>query len=138
MPLRILLVGEPGPDRPGLEALLLREAFEIAGRAVNTAAASDLARRLQPDIAILDEVAGQDAAVAAVQDIVLACPIVKAIVVGAEAPPRRVVAAFEAGLHGYVARTRVAQDLVRAVRDVARGDVFLSPRASRAVVERYL
>ena len=138
MPLRILLVGDAGPERPGLETLLLQEAFEIVGRAPRTAGAGDLAQRLQPDVAILDADLPPGEPIAALHDIVAACPSAAVVAVGAEMSRHQIVAAFRAGLHGYVARSRLASDLVRAVRVAAHGGVFLSPFASRAVVERYL
>lgn len=138
MPRRILLVGEAGPDRPGLETVLRREAFDIVGDATDLATAMDLARCLQPDFAILALDIPEDDAVAMIREVVLACPAIRLVGVGGEPTEGRLEAAFRAGLHGYVIRERAAADLIRALREVGRGSLFLSPRASRALVEKYL
>ncbi|MGE5360133.1 MAG: hypothetical protein ACM3NQ_14045, partial [Bacteroidales bacterium] len=44
---------------------------------------------------------------------------------------------FRAGLLGYVVQARAAVDLLRALRDVGRGEMFLSPQASGALVGPY-
>jgi len=45
--------------------------------------------------------------------------------------------ALEAGVRGYVLKSQVASDLVQAIHQVARGQVYLSPGVSRAIVEAY-
>jgi len=46
--------------------------------------------------------------------------------------------ALRAGIEGYVLKTQAAEDLVRAIREVFRGMIYLSPGVSRAVVQAYL
>ncbi len=45
--------------------------------------------------------------------------------------------ALRCGVRGYVLKDQAANDLVRAIREVCNGQVYLSPGVSRAVVEAY-
>jgi DNA-binding NarL/FixJ family response regulator len=45
--------------------------------------------------------------------------------------------ALEAGVKGYVLKNQVASDLLLAIREVSRGQVYLSPGVSSAVMEAY-
>src|SRR5207253_11347352 len=49
-----------------------------------------------------------------------------------------VARALQAGVRGYVLKSQAAEDLVQAIREVARGAVYLSPGVSQTVVEAYL
>jgi DNA-binding NarL/FixJ family response regulator len=50
----------------------------------------------------------------------------------------QIVAALRAGIRGYVVKTQAAEDLVYAIREVIRGEIYLSPGVSRVFVEGYL
>ena len=49
-----------------------------------------------------------------------------------------VLEALRAGVAGYVVKTQAAPELVQAIREVSRGQVYLSPKVSRAVVDAFL
>jgi DNA-binding NarL/FixJ family response regulator len=46
--------------------------------------------------------------------------------------------ALRAGIRGYLLKTQAAEDLVSAIREVMRGEIYLSPGVSRIVVDGYL
>ena len=48
------------------------------------------------------------------------------------------ITTVQAGAVGYVLKTQATLDLVQAIRDVLRGEMYLSPRVSRTVVTAYL
>src|SRR6266545_3384338 len=50
----------------------------------------------------------------------------------------QIAAALRIGIRGYLVKTQAAEDLVQAIREVARGEIYLSPGVSRVVVEAYL
>src|SRR5262249_45094952 len=62
----------------------------------------------------------------------------KAIVLSMYREDRYVLEALRAGTKGYVLKTQAASDLGQAIREVARGGIYLSPGVSRAVVEAFL
>jgi two-component system response regulator NreC len=49
-----------------------------------------------------------------------------------------VLDAFRAGVRGYVVKTQPGADLVQAIRDVVHGQLYISPRLSRALVHAFL
>jgi two-component system response regulator NreC len=49
-----------------------------------------------------------------------------------------VLEAVRASIKGYVVKTQAAADLVRAIHEVVRGQIYLSPGVSRALVDAYL
>jgi len=50
----------------------------------------------------------------------------------------QIAMALRAGVRGYLLKTQAAEDLVHAIREVLRGEIYLSPGVSRIVVDGYL
>jgi len=135
---RILLADDHAIVRQGLRLLLQREGFEVVGEAVNGQEAVRLATESCPDVAVLDYgmplLNGVDAARAILQ----ACPLAKVILLTMHADDRYVLEAVRLGVKGYVVKTQASTDLVRAIQEVLRGMMYLSPRVSRTLVQAYL
>lgn len=138
MPLRILLAEDHLMVRQGLRALLEREAFEVAGEAADGHQAVRLAQDLRPDVAVLDlampSVNGPEAA----QEILKVSPRTRTILLTMSTEDHHVLGALRAGVRGYVVKTQAVEELVEAIREVSRGLTYLSPDASKAVVQAYL
>jgi len=66
------------------------------------------------------------------------CPTVRTIALTVHTENHYVLAALEAGFSGYVLKSQAAAQLVRAIKEVSRGSVYLSPGVSRAVVDASL
>ena len=131
---RILIVGERPTDRTGLRTVLSGGVFEIVGESASGVAAVDTARRLQPELAILFLDMAAVETTALLGGLLRASPATRLVGVGPTPSRGDLEAAFKAGLRGFVAREEAAHGLVRALREVARGQLFVSPRASRALV----
>lgn len=67
-----------------------------------------------------------------------ACPDVKLVALTEHVEDSFVLDALEAGFRGYVSKVQAVVELVRALDEVSRGSVFLSPGLSDVVVDRYL
>ena len=67
-----------------------------------------------------------------------ACPDVKLVALTEHVEDSFVLDALEAGFRGYVSKVQAVAELVRALDEVIRGSVFLSPGLSDVVVESYL
>jgi DNA-binding NarL/FixJ family response regulator len=67
-----------------------------------------------------------------------ACPDVKLVALTEHIEDSFVLDALEAGFRGYVSKVQAVSELVRALDEVSRGSVFLSPGLSDVVVDRYL
>ena len=138
MPPRILLADDHEIFRQGLKTLLEREAFEVVGDAADGQEAVRLARDLRPDAAILDFAMpilnGLDAA----REIHHVSPQTRTILLTMHTEDQYVLEALRAGVRGYVVKTQAAADLVQAIRDIFRGQIYLCSAVSRALVDAYL
>jgi DNA-binding NarL/FixJ family response regulator len=138
VPLRLILADDHQIVRQGLRALLEREGIEIAGEALDGRAAVTLVEVYQPDIAVLDLSMPGLNGVDAAREILQRYPRLGIILLTVHAEDYQVVTALRAGIRGYVIKTQAADELVRAIREVASGGMYLSPDVSRVVVEMYL
>ena len=135
---RVLLADDHTIVRQGLRLLLQREGFEVVGEAVNGQEAVRLATESCPDIAVLDYGMPLMNGVGAAREIIQACPLAKVILLTMHADDRYVLEAVRLGVKGYVVKTQASTDLVRAIHEVLRGLMYLSPRVSRTLVQAYL
>jgi len=117
---------------------LQREGFEVVGEAVNGQEAVRLATESCPDVAVLDYGMPIMNGVSAAREILQACPLAKVILLTMHADDRYVLEAVRLGVKGYVVKTQASTDLVRAIHEVLRGLMYLSPRVSRTLVQAYL
>jgi DNA-binding NarL/FixJ family response regulator len=124
--------------REGLKALLEREGFRIVSEASNGRDAIRAACERRPEVAILDLGMPVLNGIEAARAIRRRSPGVRTIALTVHAEDAYVLAALEAGFRGYVLKSQAAAQLVRAIHEVGRGAVYLSPSISRVVVEAYL
>jgi len=137
MPVRVVLADDHVIVRQGLKLILGGAGFEVVGEASDGHEAVRLARETQPDIAVLDVVMPLMNGMEAAREIQQACPRTKAILLTSRHEEQLILEALQAGIRGCVLKTYQAQDLIRAIRDVSAGGVYLSPTLSRCVVEAY-
>ncbi len=138
MPLRLILADDHKIVRQGLRALLEREGLEVAGEASDGREAVHLARAHGPDVAVLDLSMPLLNGVEAAREILHTRPETGVILLTVHTEEYQVVTALRAGIRGYVIKTQAADELVRAIREVADGGMYLSPGVSRIVVGAYL
>lgn len=132
--IRVLLADDHTIVREGLRALLAKEAdFQVVAEAADGHEALRLAKESRPDVAAMDlsmpllnglEAARQMAAWEQGPRIIL---------LTMHAEDSYVLEALRAGVRGYVLKKQAGADLVRAIREVVGGGVYLSPGVSAAV-----
>jgi DNA-binding NarL/FixJ family response regulator len=130
--IRIMLVDDHAMVREGLR-VLLRTAHDITvvGEADNGVEAVAVARRLLPDIIVLDlDMPGGPGAVA-VRELGEALPQVKVLILTVHAERDRLLPLLEAGAKGYLTKTAASRDLLEAIRVVAAGEIYVRPSAAR-------
>jgi DNA-binding NarL/FixJ family response regulator len=135
---RLLLADDHVVVREGLRALLEREGFSIVAEASTGREAVERARELQPEIAILDIGMPVLGGVPAARELRRAFPDMRLIALTVHSEEQYVLGALDAGFTGYVLKSQAAKHLVRAIHEVARGRVYVSPSVSPIVVAGYL
>jgi DNA-binding NarL/FixJ family response regulator len=136
--IRVLLADDAALIRSGLQMLLsARSHIEVVGEAGDGARAIDLARRLRPDVVVMDLQMPHVDGVAATREITSddftddPNRTVKVIILtGMGSTPEEVCAILRAGASGYLLKDAVPAELVTAVESVASGLAYLTP-ASR-------
>jgi two-component system response regulator NreC len=138
MSLRVLLADDHRIVRQGFRALLEREGVECVGEAPDGHEAVRLAKLHRPDVAILDLAMPHLNGLDAGGEILKACPGTGIILLTVYEEEHQILTALRAGIHGYVIKTQAVEELVQAISEVTKGGMYLSPGASRVVVEAYL
>ena len=132
---RILLVDDHELVRTGLRLLLQRvDSFEIVADAADAAAAYALIAEHTPDLVVMDiDLPGEDG-LAATTTVKARWPKTRVLALTGSNPTDIARTALLAGADGLVFKSEASEELVRAVRTVAAGKVFLSPEAATALV----
>ena len=139
MSVRILLADDHGIVRQGLRSLLENEAdVEVVGEAEDGRVALNLVREMAPDIIIMDITMPNLSGIAATHEIVSELPKVKVIALSIHSHKRFVADMLSAGASGYILKECLFDELLQAVRTVAVGGTYLSPRITGVVVEDYV
>lgn len=138
MSLRILLVDDHKVMRDGLRAIIAREnVVDVVGEADNGLSAVHLARKLSPDVVVMD-IGMQDMnGIEATREIRSSCPDVKVVALSTYSDKRYVLNMLEAGAQGYVLKDSASSELLTAIRVVAEGQSYLSPPITSTVVQSY-
>lgn len=130
MTIRILLVDDHSVVRQGLKMFLaLDPDLEVVGEAGNGAEALQLARELKPDVVLMDLLMPVMDGITATAAIHQALPDTEVIALTSVLEDASVTGAVRAGAIGYLLKDTQADELVRAIRAAAAGQVQLSPQA---------
>jgi DNA-binding NarL/FixJ family response regulator len=135
--IRILLADDHPVVRDGIRNRLAREKdFVVAGEAANGEDTVRQARRLSPNIVLLDVAMPGPGAVPLMEALRRTDPSIKVLVLSAFDDDEYVFGMLEAGAAGYALKDERLSTLVEAVRTVARGETWLSPRVAAKVTHR--
>jgi DNA-binding NarL/FixJ family response regulator len=135
---RVLLADDHALFRQGVRALLQLDGYDVVGEAGDGSELVRLARELKPDVAVVDVSMPLLNGVDATRELRSAVPETKTLLLTMHAERCLVLRALEAGAKGYILKTQPAVDLEQAIDAVARGESYLSPAVSRAVVDAAL
>jgi DNA-binding NarL/FixJ family response regulator len=137
-PIRILLVDDHAVLRAGLRALLdLEDDLEVIAEVGSGEEAVSRTRELKPDVVVMDlEMPGVGGLEATRQIGDLGLPT-RVLVLTSQPEEEYLLPVLEAGGNGFVHKTSADQDLIQAIRTVARDEVFLYPRAAKMLLMGY-
>jgi len=139
MNLRLILAEDHGITRQGLRSLLEKEPdMDVVGEAENGRIAIELVHELLPDVLITDITMPNLNGIDATRKIVSEHPKVKVIALSMHSNRAFVADMLKAGASGYVLKECSFDELVEAVRTVAAGGTYLSPKVAGVVVSDYV
>jgi DNA-binding NarL/FixJ family response regulator len=129
--LRMLVVDDDEPMRRGLKELLeMQPGWEVVGEAANGREALEKANQLSPDVVTLDISMPVLDGISAASLIHQAHPETEMLVLSQHDLPEMVRRALNAGVRGYVLKSRASRDLVPAVEAVCHHTSFVSAEVS--------
>jgi DNA-binding NarL/FixJ family response regulator len=137
--LRILVADDHELVRRGIRDLLrARRGWKVVGEAVNGREAVEKAKKLNPDLAILDISMPVLDGLQVTRQIRESVPVARIVVLTMHESDQMVRRVLDAGAHGYVLKSDLAAHLVGAVKDVSSGKLFLAPKVSDIVLKGFL
>jgi DNA-binding NarL/FixJ family response regulator len=135
MTIRILIVDDHGVVRQGLRMyLILDDELEVVGEAANGAEALHLARELEPDVVLMDLLMPVMDGIAATEAIRRELPGVEVLALTSVLEDSAVYGAMRAGAIGYLLKDTEADELCRAIKAAAAGQVQLSPPVAARLI----
>ena len=133
----VVLVDDHAVVRAGLKAVLgTAKDIQVIGEGSNGKEAISLAKRLDPDVIVMDLSMGEMDGSEATKEIVGMKARSKVLILTMHAEDSYLVPLLEAGASGYLVKSAADRELIDAVRAVAHGDVYMQPSAARALAQR--
>ncbi len=135
MPIKVLLVDDHHVVRQGLRMYLaLDPELEVVGEAANGQEALQIARRIHPDVILMDLLMPVMDGLTAIGLLRKELPDTEIIALTSILEDEKVVGAIRAGAIGYLLKDTQADDLNRAIKAAAAGQVQLSPQAAARLI----
>ena len=136
--IKILLADDHALVRQGFRMILEAQPdMEIVGQAGNGREAVELASKLHPDVAVMDVAMPELNGIEATRRITNVSPRTRVLALSMHKDSMYVREILRAGARGYLLKDSGDADLVAAVRAVAKGDGYISPSVSGAVLSEY-
>ena len=137
MPCQVLLVDDHKIMRDGIKAILKHSGeFEVIGEAESGADAVHFCKKKRPDIILMDIGLPGLNGVESTTEILRHCPEVKVVILSMYDDENSVVGAIRSGARAFVLKKASDNDLLEALRTVAKGGSYLSPQVSDRLLHR--
>jgi len=134
---RVLIADDDDLMRAGLAELLTADPeIEIVGQAATGRQAVERARRLAPDVVLMDVRMPDLDGIAATRELARVAPAVRVLVLTTFEQDDYIFGALRAGASGFLLKRTRPEELLAAVHTVAAGEALLSPSVTRRVIDR--
>ncbi|HEY2666378.1 MAG TPA: response regulator transcription factor [Actinomycetota bacterium] len=138
MSLSVLLAEDHPVVREGLRAMLEAEGdFQVVGQTGNSSEVGGMVEELHPDVLVLDLIMPGIGGLNALRELGRRRLNTRVVVLSMYANEAYVLEALQNGAGAYVLKQSEAAELVRGIREVAKGRRYLSPPLSQRAVEAY-
>jgi DNA-binding NarL/FixJ family response regulator len=136
--LSVLLAEDHPVVREGLRAMLEAEGdFQVVGQTGNSSEVGGMVEELHPDVLVLDLIMPGIGGLNALRELTRRRLSTRVVVLSMYANEAYVLEALQNGAGAYVLKQSEAAELVRGIREVAKGRRYLSPPLSQRAVEAY-
>ncbi len=137
--IRVLMAEDHTIVRKGLISLLKDEmGIEVVGEADDGREAINKVEELMPDIVVMDISMPLLNVLDATRQIKKRFPDVIVLILTMHIDDAYILEVMQAGASGYIIKKAVPTELVTAIQAVSQGDIYLSPKVSKKVIEEYL
>jgi len=137
--LRVFLADDHAVVREGLKALVNAQPdMEVSGEAADGRSAFQQVQKLQPDVVIMDVSMPEMNGAEATEQLKQARPRVKVLALTVHEDKGYLRQLLEAGASGYMLKRAAAEELIRAIRTVAAGGIYLDPTLAGKVVGSFV
>jgi len=135
--IRVLIVDDHAVVRMGLRVFFdLQDDIEVVGEAADGSEGVAMARRLEPDVILMDLLMPNMDGITAIGRIKAELPETEIVTMTSFIEEEKVTAALEAGASGYVLKDAEAEEVATAIRAAFAGEVHLDPAVARLLAER--
>jgi len=139
MAVTILIADDHEVVRRGMKSLLQSHpGWEVCGEAADGREAVELAKKLKPNVVVLDVTMPELGGLEATRQILRALPRVEILILTMHDSEELVREVFDAGARGYVLKTDTGRDLARAVEAVSEHRPFFTTKIAEMVLDGYL
>ena len=139
MKIRVLMIDDHRLFLAGLEDILAREEdFEVAGVAGSCREGMALALEKRPDVIVLDLAMPETSGVEAARILSEALPGVRMAALTMHLDRQMVFEALKSGMTGYILKEATPEEFLFALRVVARGETWLSPKVATLVADDFV
>jgi DNA-binding NarL/FixJ family response regulator len=137
--LRILIAEDHETVREGFRLIVTaQEDMEVVGEAGDGRAAVELARKLQPDIVLMDISMPELNGLKAAAKLKRVAPEIKILTLTRHTDEAYLQELMQVGVSGYVLKQSAPAELIRAIRAVAAGGKYLDPAITGKVLDGYV
>lgn len=138
MSLRLILAEDHLLVRQGIRALVERAGMQVIAEAADGVQLVQHVTARLPDVVVVDVSMPILNGIDATRQMLALFPSLGVVLLTMHDDESRVAEALRAGARGYVLKTQAADELMEAVRTVAVGGTYMSPKISRMVANAYL
>jgi two-component system response regulator NreC len=136
--IKVLLADDHTIVRQGLKLILSSHPdLEVVGEAANGNEVINLAEKLKPDVILMDVAMPELNGIEATRRLHQISPRMKVLVLSMHKEAVYIREILKAGARGYILKDAIDTELVNAIQSVARGDGYISPAISGALLSDY-
>jgi DNA-binding NarL/FixJ family response regulator len=135
--MKIVIADDHSLFRESLRTLLEARGHEVIGEAANGREAVEFVEKFSPDVVVMDVAMPEMGGIEATRRLAEAAPRTRVLALSMHKDSAYVREILRAGARGYLLKDAIDKDLLAAVRAVARGEGYISPAVSEAVLSDY-